>query len=80
MHKKGIRQVGWVENPTNLQAVLNVGFINPTYAVVTWRSVSLFYAFHYIFLHMPVLPLLQLMPSERYQCGSFSAKSAGHAA
>jgi hypothetical protein len=47
MHKKGIRRVAWVENPTNLQAVLNVGFINPTYAVVTWRSVSLFYAFHY---------------------------------
>ena len=35
MHKKGIRRVAWVENPTNLQAVLNVGFINPRFIKAT---------------------------------------------
>ena len=45
MHKKVTQRVGWVENPTSPQAVCNVGFINPTYAVIEHSFVSLFLAF-----------------------------------
>ena len=48
MYKKVTQRVGWVENPTSPQAVLNLGFINPTYSVIVRGFVSLFLAFHYI--------------------------------
>ena len=48
MHKKVIRRVGWVANPTNPQAVRNVRFDNSTYSVTVRDFVSLFLAFHYM--------------------------------
>ena len=51
MHEKVMQRVGWVENPTNPQAVWSIGFINPSYAVLECSFVQLFLAFHYTASH-----------------------------
>ena len=54
MHKKVTQRVGWVENPNKPAGRLKPWFDNPSYSVIARGFVSLFLAFHYRIMRVPL--------------------------